>query len=89
MLYVCAFHLKDAGSSGNTLQYAGLIAVLQEDGSVVVNILHLNKYRGCACSPTACWTVVYVQTQINTSVRADTRKLRGFTHQSKVMLKCV
>lgn len=71
---MCAFHLKDAGSLGDTLQYTGLIAVLKEDGSVVVNILHLNKHRGRARPPTACWTVVCVQTQINTSVRADTGK---------------
>lgn len=63
---MCAFHLKDAGSPGDTLQYAGLIAVLQEDGSVVVNILNLNKYSGCSCSPTARWTIVYVQKQTNT-----------------------
>lgn len=68
-----AFHLKYAGSLGNALQYAGLVAVLQEDGSVVINILHLNKYSGCACPPTACWTIVCVQKQTNTSVSVDTR----------------
>lgn len=60
---VAAFHLKYAGSLGNTLQHAGLVAVLQEDGSVVVNILHLDEHSGCACSPTACWTVVCVWKQ--------------------------
>lgn len=60
-LVVCVFHLKDAGSSGDALQYAGLIAILKEDGSVVIYILHLNKYSGCACPPAACWTVVYMK----------------------------
>lgn len=59
----CVFYLKDAGSLGHALQYGGFIAVLEEDGSVVVNILHLDIYSGCACPPTACWTVVYVQQQ--------------------------
>lgn len=57
---VWASYLKDAGSLGHALQYGGFIAVLEEDGSVVVNILHLDKYSGCACPPTACRTVVCV-----------------------------
>lgn len=60
-LVVCVVHLKDAGSSGHALQYAGLVAILEEDGSVVIYVLHFNKYSGCACPPAACWTVVYVQ----------------------------
>lgn len=64
LLYECApwvaFHLKYAGSLGNALQYAGLVAVLQKDGSVVINVLHLNEHSGRACSPTACWTIVCV-----------------------------
>ena len=59
----CVLYLEDAGSSGHALQYAGLIAVLQEDGSVVVNILPLDEHGGCACPPAARRTVVYVQKQ--------------------------
>ena len=58
---MCVCHLKDAGSSGHTLQYAGLVAVLEEDGSVVVDVLHLDKYSGRARPPAARWAVVCVQ----------------------------
>lgn len=67
---VCVCYLKNAGSPGHTLQYAGLIAVLEEDGSVVVDILHLYKHSGCARPPAARWTVVCVQ--------KHTQKLQSF-----------
>lgn len=73
-LDLCVFYLKDAGSLGHALQYGGLIAVLQEDGSVVINILHLDKYSGCACPPAACWTIVYVQKQAH----SQTYQLQSF-----------
>lgn len=84
---VCVFNLEDAGSSGHTLQDAGLIAVLEEDGSVVVDILHLDKHSGRSCPPAACWTIVYVQEyhshtstataiQVNVNARIDARKLK-------------
>lgn len=60
---VCAVYPQDAGSLGHILRCAGLIAVLEKDGSVVINILHLDKYSGGSCSPAARWTVVYVQKQ--------------------------
>lgn len=76
-----AFHLQYAGSLGNALQYAGLVAVLQEDGSVVVDVLHLDEHGGRACSPTACWTVVcackakrQTRRQALTTGRKTTRK---------------
>ncbi|KAG7230096.1 hypothetical protein INR49_009816, partial [Caranx melampygus] len=49
----------DAGSSRHALQDAGLVAVLEEDGSVVVDILHFDKHSSCSCPPAACWTIVY------------------------------
>lgn len=55
---VCVFNLEDAGSPGHALQDAGLITVLEEDGSVVVDILHLDKHSSCSCPPAACWTIV-------------------------------
>lgn len=58
---VCFLYLENAGSSRHALQDADLIAVLQEDGPVVVDILHLDKHSGCTCPPAACWTVVFVQ----------------------------
>lgn len=60
---VCIFHLKDACSSGNTFQYAGLVTVLEEDGSVVINVLHLDEHGSRACPSAASRTVVYVQKQ--------------------------
>lgn len=57
------FHLKDAGSLRHALQHAGLIAVLEEDGSVVVNILHFNKHGGRAGSAAACRSIIYQQKQ--------------------------
>lgn len=60
---VCVFHLKDACSSGNTFQYAGLVTVLEEDGSVVINVLHLDEHGSRACPSAASRTVVYVQKQ--------------------------
>lgn len=60
---VCRLHLKYAGSLGDALQHAGLVAVLQEDGPVVVHILHLHKHGGRACPATARWTVVCGQKQ--------------------------
>lgn len=55
---VCVFHLKDAGSLRHALQYAGLIAVLEEDGPVVVNVLHFHKNGGRACSAAARRAVI-------------------------------
>lgn len=55
---VCLY-LQDACSLGHALQYTGLIAVLEEDGPVVINIPHLDKHGGCACPPAACWTIVW------------------------------
>lgn len=56
-------YLEDAGPLGNALQDAGLIAVLEEDGPVVVHVLHLHQHGGCAGPPAACWAVVYVHQQ--------------------------
>ena len=61
MSRVCAslaVYLQDAGSYGDILQYAGLVAVLEEDGSVVVHVQYFYKHCGCACPPAACWTIV-------------------------------
>lgn len=48
---------------GHRLQHTGLIAVLQEDRPVVINVLYFNKYGGSACPSAACWTVVYMDRQ--------------------------
>lgn len=64
---VCVFYPNDAGSLGHALHYAGLIAVLEEDGSVVVHVLHLHKHGGRARPAAAGRTVVCVQKQIGCS----------------------
>ncbi|KAG7268026.1 hypothetical protein CRUP_021207 [Coryphaenoides rupestris] len=40
--------LHDAGAPGHVLQHAGLVAALQEDGSVVVDVQHLHEHGGRA-----------------------------------------
>lgn len=65
-----AFHLKYAGALGNALQYAGLVAVLQEDGPVVVDVLHLHEHGGRACPPAARRTVVCAWKQTDRQIDA-------------------
>ena len=62
---VCAVrqNLEDAGPVGHVLQHAGLVAVLEEDGSVVVHVQHLHEHGGRARPPAARWAVVWGRDQ--------------------------
>lgn len=56
-------YLEHTGSSRDVLQNGSLVAVLKEDGPIVVDIQHFYVDGSCACFSVPSWAVIYKKYQ--------------------------
>lgn len=65
--WVYYMYLEYTGSSRDVLQNSSLVAVLKEDGSVIVDIQHFNVGGSRACFSVSSWAVIYRKKNTNTN----------------------